>query len=94
MDLRKVGKSAIISASEAQTQEAAEQAVAGCCGAATVEGETPKATPGGCCGTSADETAQSEDVSQQTQSQDVSKTVPQTSQSEVADVGGCGCGSQ
>ncbi len=30
LDLRKVGKSAIISASEAQTQEAAEQSVAGC----------------------------------------------------------------
>ena len=38
-------------------------------------------------------TAQSKDVSQQTQSQDVSKTVPQTPLSEVADVGGCGCGS-
>ena len=45
-------------ATEAQTQEAAEQSAAGCCGAATVEGETPKSTPGGCCGTSADETAQ------------------------------------
>ena len=51
-------------ATEAQTQEAAEQMAAGCCGAATVEGETPKSTPGGCCGTSADEIAQSEDVSQ------------------------------
>ena len=81
-------------ATEAQTQETAEQSVAGCCGAATVEGETPKSTPGGCCGTSADETAQSDDVSQQTQSQDVSKTVPQTPQGEVADEGGCGCSSQ
>ena len=81
-------------ATEAQTQEATEQPAAGCCGAATVEGETPKATPGGCCGTSADETAQSDDVSQQTQPQDVSNTVPQTPQSEVADEGGCGCGSQ
>ncbi len=81
-------------ATEAQTQEAAEQSAAGCCGAATVEGETPKSTPGGCCGTSAAETVPSEDVSQQTQSQDVSKTVPQTPQSEDTEVvGGCGCGS-
>ncbi len=82
-------------ATEAQTQEAAEQSAAGCCSAATVEGETPKSTPGGCCGTVSDETAQSDDVSQQTQSQDVSKTGPQTPQSEdTEDVGGCGCGSQ
>ncbi len=65
-------------ATEAQTQEAAEQPAAGCCGAATDEGETPQATPGGCCGTVVSETTPSEDVSQQTQSQDVSKTVPQT----------------
>lgn len=55
-------------ATETQTQEAAEQqevveqSAPGCCGASMVEGETPKVAPGGCCGTAASETPQSEDV--------------------------------
>ena len=79
-------------ATEPQKQEAAEQTAPRGCGAATVEGEGPQATAGGCCGTAADDTTQSEDVSQQTQPQDMSKTVPQTPKDEDANEDGCGCG--
>lgn len=79
-------------ATEPQKQETAEQTATGCCGTATVEGEIPQATPGGCCGTAVDDTTQNEDVSQQTQPQDMSKTVSQTPQNEDANEGGCGCG--
>lgn len=83
-------------ATETQTQEAAEQPAAGCCGASTVEGETPQATPGGCCGTTTADAAQSEKVEQQVQPSGTPKTdetSPKTPQSEDADAGGCGCGS-
>lgn len=82
-------------ATETQTQEAAEQPAAGCCGAATVEGEIPQVTPSGCCGTPAPDTAQSDEVRQQVQPSGTPKTeetVSPTPQSEDADEGGCGCG--
>ena len=81
-------------ATEAQTQEAADAPAAGCCGAATVEGETSPETAGGCCGTP--ETAQSEEVEQQVQTNgtpETDETSPKTPPSEDADEGGCGCGS-
>ena len=52
-------------ATETQTQEVVDAPAAGCCGAATVEGETSPETAGGCCGTSTSNTAQSIDTSQQ-----------------------------
>ena len=84
------------SATEAQTQEVVDAPATGCCGAAKVEGETSPETTGGCCGTPAPETAQSDKVDQQVQSSGTPKideiTTP-TPQSENADEGGCGCGS-
>ena len=82
-------------ATEPETQDAVDAPAAGCCGASTVEGETPQATPGGCCGTPALETAQSDNALQQVKTQETSETgttAPQTQQSEDANEGGCGCG--
>ena len=82
-------------ATETQTQEAAEQPAAGCCGAATVEGETPQTTPGGCCGTTVPDTVQSDEVGQQVQpsgTPETDETSIQTPQSDEADEGGCSCG--
>ena len=83
-------------ATEAQTQEAVDVPAAGCCGTATVEGEAAPETVGGCCGTSTTETAQSDEVKQQVLPSGAPKTdntSPKTPQNEVADAGGCGCGS-
>ena len=81
-------------ATDTPTQEAAT----GCCGGASkVEGDTSQANTGGCCGTPATETAQSDNVLQQVQTQETteaSKAAPQTPQSDKANKGGCGCGSQ
>ena len=83
-------------ATETQTQEAVDAPTTGCCGAATVEGETSPETAGGCCGTPAPETAQSDEVEQQVQPSGTPKTdetSSKTPQSDDADEGGCGCGS-
>lgn len=83
-------------ATEPPTQDVAKDSTVGCCGASTVEGEAPPATPGGCCGTSASDTAQSDAAAQQAQPLAVSEprqTTPEASQSDAADTGGCGCGS-
>lgn len=80
-------------ATDTPTQEAAT----GCCGASAVEGEASQATSGGCCGTPAAEIVQSDNVLQQVQikeTTEANKAVPQTPQSDKADTGGCGCGSQ
>ena len=70
----------------------------GCCGGASVvEGEAPQANAGGCCGTPAADTAQSDNALQEVQTQettDAGKGALQTPQSDKADTGGCGCGSQ
>ncbi|RKU12983.1 hypothetical protein C6501_10080 [Candidatus Poribacteria bacterium] len=79
-------------ATETQTQETVDAPAAGCCGAAKVEGETA----GGCCGTPASETAQSDEVEQQVKpsgTPKTDKTSPKTPQTDDADAGGCGCGS-
>ncbi len=80
---------------EAQTQEAVDVLPAtGCCGASTVEGETPQATAGGCCGTAASDTAQSDNALQQVQTQETSETdetATPTPPNEDANEGGCGC---
>ena len=84
-------------ATETQTLDAADASAAGCCGAATVEGETPEATAGGCYGTPTPDTAQNDEVEQQVQpsgTPKTDKTSPKTPPSEEADEGGCGCGSQ
>lgn len=83
-------------ATEVPTQEAVDAPATGCCGASEVEGETLPETAGGCCGTPAPETAQSDEVEQQVQPSGPPKTdetSPKTPQSEDADAGGCGCGS-
>ncbi len=75
---------------EAQTQEAVDAPATGCCGA---EGETLPETAGGCCGTPAPETAQSDEGEQQVRPSGTPKTAqtsPKTPQSEDADAGGCG----
>ena len=51
-------------ATETQTQDAANASAVGCCGAYEVEGETSLETAGGCCGTPAPDTAQSDEVGQ------------------------------
>jgi hypothetical protein len=82
-------------ATETQTQEVVDAPAAGCCGAATVEGETSPETAGGCCGTSTSNTAQSIDTSQQVLplgTPETDETASPTPQSEDADEGGCGCG--
>ncbi len=82
-------------ATETPTQEAAEQPAMGCCGAATVEGETSPETAGGCCGTGTADAAQSGEIEQQVQPSGTPKTYEtsiQTPQNEDADAGGCGCG--
>lgn len=81
---------------EAQTQEAVEASTVGCCGAATVEGETSPETAGGCCGTSKSDASQSVDNSQQVQptgTPETDETVSSTPPSEDMEKGGCGCGS-
>ena len=83
-------------ATDTPIQEAVDAPAAGCCGAATVEGETPQATAGGCCGTPTPDTAQSDEVGQQVQpfgTPETAETSPKTPQSDDADTGGCGCGS-
>ena len=82
-------------ATETQTQESVDVPVTGCCGAATVEGETSSDTAGGCCGTPTSETVQSDEVGQQVQSSGTPETNEidsPTPQSENSDKGGCGCG--
>ena len=82
-------------ATEAQTQEAAEQTGTGCCGAATVEGETSPETAGGCCGTAPADASQSDEIGQQVQPSGTLETdeiSTQTPQTDDADTGGCGCG--
>ena len=84
-------------ATEAQTQEVVEAPATGCCGAATVEGETSPETAGGCCGTSKSDASQSVDNSQQVQplgTPETDETASSTPPSEDADEGGCGCGGQ
>lgn len=80
------------------TDTATQAAATGCCGGASaVEGEASQVTAGGCCGTPAAETAQSDNVLQQVQTQETtetSKAAAQILQSDKADTGGCGCGSQ
>ena len=82
-------------ATETQTQEAVEAPTTGCCGASEVEGETLPETAGGCCGTPAPDTAQSDEVRQQVQPSGTPETDEasiQTPQSDEADEGGCSCG--
>ena len=79
------------------TDTATQAPATGCCGGASmVEGGTPQATTGGCCGTPAAETAQSDNALQQQtkETTEASKAAAQTPQSDKADTGGCGCGSQ
>ena len=84
-------------ATDTGSQEAITASGTGCCGAATVEGDTPQATAGGCCGTQASQTAQSDNVFPQVQNQETSKSgeaATQMPQSEKMSEGGCVCGSQ
>ena len=84
------------SATEAQTRGAVDAPAAGCCGAATVEGETSPETADGCCGTSKSDASQSVDNSQQVQpsgTSETDETVSSTPPSKDTDKGGCGCGS-
>ena len=81
-------------ATDIPTQEAADAPATGCCGdASKVEGDTSQVAAGGCCGTPASETVQSENALQQTQkTSEPDKTVSETPPNEEADEGGCGCG--
>ena len=80
--------------STAEQQEVVEQPAAGCCGAATVEGETSPETAGVCCGTATADASPSDEIEQQGQpsgTPETDETSTPTPPSEDADEGGCGC---
>ena len=85
-------------ATDTGSQEVINASGIGCCGGASVvEGETSQTTAGGCCGTPASETARSDNVLPQVQTEETSdtgKTASQAPQTDDTDTDGCGCGSQ
>ena len=74
------------------TDTPTQEATTGCCGESVVKGETPQANAGSCCGTSAAETTQSNNVLQQGHPQEATETGKAPTQT-LQNEGGCGCGS-